>query len=379
MKVDMAAVVEKWESWWERRNEEPVFYLIFPEGERELGHLVKDWMSPSLVEGWSNWKQELLFGQAFELVRETGEDRYVEEALDYLEAYIDVTGFAGEGYPFLLPGFGPSCLAGFVSGVSKFAPPTIWFELEEAMGWAELGEVGPETETAYSAGAWKHARRLVERLQEHYVMAMPDLGSGLDILSSLRKPENLLLDLYDCPGTVRGVCEGLHGLWRRHWDAFVALVGPGNHEGYAETMRYLSAAPTHIGYCDFSAMISPAMFEEFVLPGLAREGAACGGRMVYHLDGPGQLGHVELLCGLEDLHAIQWVSGAGNPGGLSEAWDGLYRQILDGGKRVCLSGVGSDPGALKAFFERFPAQEFVVVVTLGSRAEAEALLAVRGG
>jgi hypothetical protein len=80
---------------------------------------------------------------------------------------------------------------------------------------------------------------------------------------------------------------------------------------------------------DFSAMISPQMFETFVLPDLA---ACCRNieYAFYHLDGKGQINHLDHLLSLEDLRGIQWIPGEGQPP--PSAWLPLLKRIMDAGK-----------------------------------------------
>jgi 5-methyltetrahydrofolate--homocysteine methyltransferase len=89
---------------------------------------------------------------------------------------------------------------------------------------------------------------------------------------------------------------------------------------------------------DFSAMISPQMFETFVLPDLA---ACCKALdfAFYHLDGRGQIPHLDLLLSLEQLHGIQWIPGEGQPS--PSAWLPLLKHIIDAGK-LCQLYVSAD-------------------------------------
>ncbi len=80
---------------------------------------------------------------------------------------------------------------------------------------------------------------------------------------------------------------------------------------------------------DFSAMISPQMFESFVLPDLA----ACCKKLdftFYHLDGEGQINHLDHLLSLEKLHGVQWIPGEGQPSPAS--WLPLFQRFIDAGK-----------------------------------------------
>lgn len=77
--------------------------------------------------------------------------------------------------------------------------------------------------------------------------------------------------------------------------------------------------------CDFAYMISPDQFEEFVLPELK---TCCKriARPFYHLDGKGQLGHLDHLLSIAELRGIQWVPGDGAPD--CSHWPEVYEKIV---------------------------------------------------
>ena len=84
--------------------------------------------------------------------------------------------------------------------------------------------------------------------------------------------------------------------------------------------------------CDFAYMISPQHFDRFVVPDLTR----CCDTLdhgFYHLDGIGQLSHVDSLLRIERLRGIQWIpAGQPTPG----QWLDLLAKIRDAGKLVQL-------------------------------------------
>jgi hypothetical protein len=93
---------------------------------------------------------------------------------------------------------------------------------------------------------------------------------------------------------------------------------------------------------DFSYMISPRMFERLVLPDLT----ACCDTLdyaFYHLDGKGQVKHLDMLLAIERLRGIQWIPGDGAPP--PEEWIPLLKRIRHGGK-LCQLYVTPE-GALK--------------------------------
>ena len=80
---------------------------------------------------------------------------------------------------------------------------------------------------------------------------------------------------------------------------------------------------------DFSYMISPRMFERLILPDLT---ACCDALdyAFYHLDGKGEIKHLDMLLSIERLRGIQWIPGDGAPP--PEEWMPLLKRIRDGGK-----------------------------------------------
>jgi 5-methyltetrahydrofolate--homocysteine methyltransferase len=93
---------------------------------------------------------------------------------------------------------------------------------------------------------------------------------------------------------------------------------------------------------DVAYMISPRMFERFVLPDLA---ACCDAipYPFYHMDGKGQIPHLEMLLSLPRLRGIQWIPGEG--AAPPEAWLPLLQRIRAAGK-LCQLYVTAD-GALE--------------------------------
>lgn len=78
------------------------------------------------------------------------------------------------------------------------------------------------------------------------------------------------------------------------------------------------------------------MFERYVLPDVS----ACCENLEHafdHLDGKGQLAHLDMLLSLERLRGIRWVPGNGHP--QAEHWMAVLKRILQNGKlcQVCVS------------------------------------------
>ena len=141
-------------------------------------------------------------------------------------------------------------------------------------------------------------------------------------------------------------------------------------------MYLLSDSTFYPSQCDFSAMISPECFADIVHPSLRRE-ARFAGSMVYHLDGTGELPHVEQILTIEQLHAIQWVAEPGMDHELSDTWYPLYRQIIDGGKKVVLYYLPPNLGAVKKLLRVFPKESFYLEFYVQNHSDAVELLRLR--
>jgi hypothetical protein len=84
-------------------------------------------------------------------------------------------------------------------------------------------------------------------------------------------------------------------------------------------------------------MISPDMFQEFVVPALAEQ-CAWLDHSLFHLDGPNCICHLQHLLDIDGLDAVQWTPGAGEPGAGDETWYPLYERILSAGKSAQILG-----------------------------------------
>ncbi len=76
-------------------------------------------------------------------------------------------------------------------------------------------------------------------------------------------------------------------------------------------------------------MVGPADFDRFVRPDLERCCAALD-YAFYHMDGKGQLRHLDSLVSLEKLKGIQWQPGDGVP--RADQWPDVLHRIRAGGK-----------------------------------------------
>ena len=253
-----------------------------------------------------------------------------EELIDRIDYELSCRTYLGDAYPFFnMDCFGPGVAGAFLgarldnsSGRVWFFPPDdrpikdIHFEYDPDNVWLK------RVKAIYQAG--------MQRWQGSVLMGMTDLGGSLDILSTFRPSEKLLLDLYDEPAEVERLLWEAHEAWHRYYTELNAILQPVN-PGYSDWGAIYSETPTYMLQCDFSYMISPRMFRRFVLPELA---ATCRrlSHSFYHLDGVGQIPHLPILLEIADLNGVQWIHGDGKPD--SGNWPEVFQAIRAGKKLI---------------------------------------------
>jgi 5-methyltetrahydrofolate--homocysteine methyltransferase len=174
-------------------------------------------------------------------------------------------------------------------------------------------------------------------------MGMVDLGGNLDILASFRGTENLLMDLYDEPEEVQRCIWEIEALWLRYYDELNAILEECN-QGYADWSMIYSSKRVYVPQSDFCFMIGNSLFKEFVAPQLSLFAKRIPNTM-YHLDGPGELTHLEDIVNM-DFNAIQWVK---HPETKITDWPDVYKRIGESGKGI---QIWNEPGGASSMEER---------------------------
>jgi 5-methyltetrahydrofolate--homocysteine methyltransferase len=254
----------------------------------------------------------------------------VEKIVDWYEYHLESTFFLGDSFPHANPYFGPGVVAAYMGADVTNSPAagTTWFHPRDLVSASDL-----HLQLLPDEPWWRRTLALYRAAQARFQgmvqLDMTDLGGNLDIAATFRPSEHLLFDLYDCPEEViRLVWEG-HEAW---WHCFDTINREANlNPGYTAWCPIFSEQPYYMLQCDFCYMIGPDMFAKFVLPELA---ASCRKlpHPFYHLDGPGELPHLDALLSIPELKGIQWVPGDGQPD--ITQWPDVYRRIRAAGKLI---------------------------------------------
>jgi hypothetical protein len=244
------------------------------------------------------------------------------------------TYFGGEA----LPAFNHGWSAGnalYLGCRPHFAPDTVWVDP------APVGQDGyPCLDDSWRTNSWwkwmlETTRTAAEASRGRYFMQALWGNLAGDTLALARGTENLLLDIITDPGWVKAAVKRVTDIQAEAIEATWGIMGPGKLgiEGSQNYVGCWSPGRTFGLDCDFSCMISPQSFREIILPTLLETIATIDHR-IYHLDGPGALGHLDTILGIRELQAIQWVPGAGQDEILQ--WIPLIQHIQKAGKSVAV-------------------------------------------
>lgn len=260
-----------------------------------------------------------------------------EEVIDALDESLSQCEFLGDAFPMVdFAAFGPGVLAAMCGARLDNSSGGVWFFPDQEREIADIHvRYAPENPWAQRVKALYRAG--LARWQGTVMMGLPDLGGVMDVVATFRGSENLLMDLYDDPEEVLRLAQEAQEAWYAAYDDFMDVLAP--QGGCTHWSGLLSTQPSYIPQCDFCYMIGNPMFRRFVLPTLQRDTERLP-LTIYHLDGIGELNHLDDILALSALNAVQWVYGDGQPG--AGHWLEVYRKILAAGKQIWVVGGPQD-------------------------------------
>jgi len=277
--------------------------------------------------------------------------------------------FLGEALPYCYFEFGPDHFSALLGAELEFSPesPNTSWCVPFINEW-DAAEIKFRRDGKWWERTVEFISSFRARCDGRVLLAGPTLVAGLDCLAAIRGAENLLLDLALAPEKVHAALAAVNRAYDEILAAFKDELGVADWGSMNRHGMY-SPGMTGVPQCDISCMISPEMFREFAAPAIRHEAAALDGAE-YHLDGPGALVHVPAICEIEEIHAIQWVPGAGQPP--ETEWLDLYRDIDSRGMGL---SIGLDaPTTLRMAGELSSPRQFYRVRGLRTREEGEEFL-----
>jgi len=266
----------------------------------------------------------------------------------------------GEVVPAVSPGdLAPNCLALYLGCHGVEMPGTVW--CEPCIASPETARFDYNAENFYWKFTLEATRQTLAGGKGKFLQQFPDLIEGLDTLAAMRGSEKLLEDLLDRPEWVHDCLRNITAQYFHHYDMLYNLI-----RDEVGGSVFWAWAPGRMAkfQCDFSAMISPAMFKEFMVPVLTEMCERVSYSM-YHWDGPGALAHHDLLLGIPCLNMLQWTPGAGVEPTWHPRWWKYYHKTFDAGKKLLVGAENTEQ--LLALKKEFGEQCKGFLIGMGAR------------
>jgi hypothetical protein len=219
--------------------------------------------------------------------------------------------YLGDAFPCLFPFFGTAGYVRYFPIDHIYKKETIWFfpKIYSLVNY-EL-KFDPQNEEFQRE--WRCMESLASLSNGQYMVAQPDNCGSVDMLSELIGSDTLMMEMVTDPDQIKQRVDEAVDVLINSEDIFIETVKSTCFGGTAHGwMNLWSPGKMMQLQCDLSVMLSPEMFERFVLPELEKTTSWLD-NSVYHLDGQEQERHLEMLLSIKKLNMIQWQPVAGQP------------------------------------------------------------------
>lgn len=332
-KPEWDAARAKWHAYWRQQNPgRPLMCVIARDSGIEAAY-----------------QQAVAAGVALPVVRSQGwhtalpaelrlrgaDDKYRDAArmVERYRHFCQTHHFYAESIPNINVDFGPGSIAAYLGADIVFNEDTVWFEpcVED---WADMPDFRFDSQNPWLQEHLALVREVRRLSGEDFYVQMPDLMEGIDVLAAMRGPQDTVFDLIDEPEEIRRRIGQVNDVYFEYYDRFHALVANTQDGGNMYTVFQIwGPGKTAKLQCDFSCMISPDNFRDFVQEPLRRQARRLD-TALYHLDGPDCIRHMDALMEIDEIKALQWTSGDHAPDGGQPEWDVIYDKARAAGKSL---------------------------------------------
>ena len=223
--------------------------------------------------------------------------------------FMSQTYYAGEAFPQIFVDLGAGGHAGFYKNAKYQFEDSLWF----FPSLAHPDDLQFDEQSFLYQKTLELAKAFVKDSGGDYFVSMPDSTGNADALSHLMGPDGLMEAMLDEPDAVSRALHEIQHSYHRIMTEMQAIVSDNNLGGTTVGWLRTWAPGLHAQMqCDMSVMISPAMFDAFIMPEL-RAQCELLDYPLYHFDGIEQIRHLDSLLSIENLKAIQWTQVSGQP------------------------------------------------------------------
>jgi hypothetical protein len=247
---------------------------------------------------------------------------------EYIHYRLSLSSLMADILPVANTHLGPGSLAAILGASLEPGEDTIWIRHH---GGAEPMLVLDE-DNAYWKLHLNLLRECKKRSDGRYFVGCPDLVEGLDVLASLKGTDRVLMETMMQPEILEEELAAVNRVYFEVFDRICEIIA---EEGEMAFCYFSIWGPGKVSklQSDISVMISEEDFRRFAIPYLHEQCRKID-YTLYHLDGVDALRHLDAILEINELNAVQWTPGVGEPQGGDPRWYDVYRQILAAGKSV---------------------------------------------
>ena len=330
-KVNMEAAKEKFRNYWAHKNTgRPLMCVIARRPE------VEQYSDGTPVEG--GYLDQICQGKYYNMPEELKwkdmEDKYQnpQRIVDRYRYFCQTHAFLGESFPNLNIDFGPGSLASYLGSEIGFKEDTVWFN-KCLDGWDGVPKLTFDPENKWFKKHLQLAKDCQALAGDDFYVDMPDLMENIDVLASLRGAQDILFDLLDEPEMIGERIQEVTDIYYEYYDRFYDVIKDEEGGNAYTVFQIWGPGRTVKLQCDFSAMMSPEDFRKYIQPSLRSQSENVD-HVLYHLDGPAAIKHMDALMEIEGIDALQWTSGDAGPDGTLPDWDVIYYKAIAAGKSI---------------------------------------------
>ena len=330
-KVNMEAAKEKFRNYWAHKNTgRPLMCVIARRPE------VEQYSDGTPVEG--GYLDQICQGKYYNMPEELKwkdmDDKYQDpqRIVDRYRYFCQTHAFLGESFPNLNIDFGPGSLASYLGSEIGFKEDTVWFN-KCLDSWDGVPKLTFDPENKWFKKHLQLANDCQALAGDDFYVDMPDLMENIDVLASLRGAQDILFDLLDEPEMIGERIQEVTDIYYEYYDRFYDVIKDEEGGNAYTVFQIWGPGRTVKLQCDFSAMMSPEDFRKYIQPSLRSQSENVD-HVLYHLDGPAAIKHMDALMEIEGIDALQWTSGDAGPDGTLPDWDVIYDKAIAAGKSI---------------------------------------------
>jgi hypothetical protein len=218
----------------------------------------------------------------------------------------------------------------------EYGEDTAWSKpILESMSIDSINSIILDENNFYFKKTTQMTECLLERGKGHFIVGYTDLHPNGDAIAAFRDPQRLLLDTIEYKEEIKILSRKITRDFLKVYDIFHKQI---SKYGMPSTcwLPAISKGKFHIPSCDISCMISNEAFENLFLESIIEECRYMDNN-IYHLDGPQALRYLDTLLDIPEIHAIQWVPGAGQDYWAN--WIEVYQKIQNKNKAMYILSV----------------------------------------